>query len=44
MAVTTDDGKMIRMESRASLMLPIDIAGFDNYAIVLFLGAFARVL
>jgi len=31
---TVDDGKVIRTDSRASLMLPIDIAGFDNYAIV----------
>jgi hypothetical protein len=41
-AVTVDDGKVIRTDSRASLMLPIDIAGFDNYAIVAFLGVFAR--
>ncbi len=42
-SVTIDDGKMIRTDSRASLMLPVDIAGVDNYAIVLFLGAFGRI-
>jgi hypothetical protein len=41
-AATTDDGKVIRTDSRASLMLPIDIAGFDNYAIVFFFAAVAR--
>ena len=41
-AVTVDDGKAIRTEIRSSLMLPIDVAGIDNYAIVLFLGSLAR--
>ncbi len=42
-SVTVDDGKVIRTDSRASLMLPIDIAGIDNYAIVFILGGFARI-
>jgi hypothetical protein len=41
-SVTVDDGKMIRTESRASLMLPIDISGVDTYAIVLVFGSLAR--
>ncbi len=41
-AVTVDDGKVIRTDSRASLMLPLDIAGFDNYAIIGFLSVFGR--
>jgi hypothetical protein len=40
--VTVDDGKMIRTDSRASLMLPIDISGVDTYAIVLVFGSLAR--
>jgi hypothetical protein len=31
--VTSDDGKTLRLESRASLVLPIDLTGLDSYAI-----------
>jgi hypothetical protein len=33
-AVTTDNGKVLRMESRSSLDLPLDLAGIDTYAVV----------
>ena len=35
-SVTSDDGKVLRMETRASLALPVDIAGLDAFV----LGAF----
>jgi hypothetical protein len=38
-AVTTDDGKRLRQDSRASLDLPLDLIGFDSYTVLL-LGAF----
>jgi hypothetical protein len=38
-AVTTDDGKVLRMDSRASLSLPLDLAGFDGYTLIV-LAAF----
>jgi len=40
-AVTTDDGKVLRLESRSSLDLPFDIAGVDTYTVLVlgFLGA-----
>jgi hypothetical protein len=41
-SVVTDDGKTIRLESRASLALPFDISGIDAYGL-LFLS-FARLL
>jgi hypothetical protein len=41
-AVTVDDGKTLRMESRASLELPIDLTGVDSYALFL-VFSFARV-
>jgi hypothetical protein len=42
-SVTTDDGKTVRQETRASLALPIDLTGLDTYAI--FIGAsFARFI
>jgi hypothetical protein len=31
--VTTDDGKVLRVETRASLALPIDLTGLDTYAL-----------
>jgi hypothetical protein len=40
-SVTTDDGKMLRVETRASLALPIELTGVDTYA-VLALLSFAR--
>jgi hypothetical protein len=32
-SVVSDDGKTLRMETRASLALPIDIVGIDTYAL-----------
>ncbi len=40
-SVTTDDGKILRVETRASLSLPIELAGIDTYAVIL-LFSFAR--
>jgi hypothetical protein len=40
-SVTSDDGKMLRQETRASLALPLDVTGIDLYALFLF-GSFAR--
>jgi hypothetical protein len=40
-SVTTDDGKCLRVETRASLALPIELTGIDTYA-VLALFSFAR--
>jgi len=34
-SVTSDDGKTLRQETRASLALPFDVAGADTYAIIL---------
>ncbi|MFL5342331.1 MAG: hypothetical protein ACJ8F7_19460, partial [Gemmataceae bacterium] len=39
-AVTTDDGKGLRLDSRSSLDLPLDFTGIDSYS-VLILGFFA---
>ena len=39
-AVTTDDGKTLRLETRASLSLPVDVTGLDTYAVFLFFGVF----
>ncbi len=39
-AVTTDDGKTLRVETRASLSLPVDVTGLDTYAVFLFFGVF----
>ncbi len=41
-SVTTDDGKTLRLETRASLQLPFDITGLDTYSIFIFFGAFGR--
>jgi hypothetical protein len=38
--VTTDDGKTLRSETRASLSLPFDLAGLDTYAILGLVSAF----
>jgi hypothetical protein len=32
-SVVSDDGKMLRMETRASLALPFDLTGIDTYAV-----------
>jgi hypothetical protein len=37
-AVSSDDGKVFRLESRSSLSLPLDITGLDTYAILLLYG------
>lgn len=37
-SITHDDGKVVRMESRASLSLPIDLAGIDTYSFFLLFG------
>jgi len=34
-SVTHDDGKVVRMESRAALSLPLDLAGVDTYGLFL---------
>ena len=43
--ITTDDGKVLRQETRASLSLPFDVTGIDTYALFLFasLGRFAFI-
>jgi hypothetical protein len=41
-AVTTDDGKVLRLDSRASLDLPIDV-GLDSYALLALLASVSRV-
>jgi hypothetical protein len=38
-SVTTDDGKVLRLDSRSSLQLPIDLTGIDSYTLLL-LAAF----
>jgi hypothetical protein len=38
-SVTTDDGKVLRVETRASLALPIELTGLDTYAILLLLSS-----
>src|SRR5207253_140192 len=39
-SVTTDDGKVLRLDSRSSLQLPLDLTGIDSYS-VLILAFFA---
>ena len=41
-SVTSDDGKTLRLETRASLQLPFDITGLDTYSVFIFLGLFGR--
>ncbi len=41
-SVTSDDGKTLRLETRASLQLPFDLTGLDTYSVFIFLGAFGR--
>jgi len=42
--VSTDDGTRVRLESRASLPLPIHLTGIDSYGLFLVLGfSFARI-
>jgi hypothetical protein len=41
-SVTTADDKTLRLETRASLALPFDLTGLDNYALVFFAFA-ARI-
>jgi hypothetical protein len=43
-SVTSDDGKTLRLETRASLQLPFDITGLDTYSIFIFLGVFGRFM
>jgi hypothetical protein len=35
-SVATDDGKTVRLESRASLSLPLDLGGIDTYGLLIF--------
>jgi hypothetical protein len=37
-SVTSDDGKTLRLETRASLVLPIDLTGLDSYALFVVLS------
>jgi hypothetical protein len=39
-SVTSDDGKTLRLETRASLALPVDVTGLDTYAIFGFFSVF----
>lgn len=41
-SVTHDDGKVVRLESRAALSLPLDLAGIDTYGLLLLSFAGAR--
>ena len=41
-SVTSDDGKTLRLETRASIQLPFDLTGIDTYGIFIFFGAFGR--
>ena len=42
-SVTSDDGKTLRLETRASLQLPFDLTGLDTYSIFIFFGFFRFV-
>ncbi len=37
-SVTTDDGKVLRLDSRSSLQLPFDFTGLDSYSLLLLAG------
>jgi hypothetical protein len=37
-SAASDDGKTVRLHSRASLALPLDVSGVDSYGILLFLS------
>lgn len=39
-SVTTDDGKTLRLETRASLQLPFDVTGLDAYLLFGFFAVF----
>jgi hypothetical protein len=39
-SVVSDDGKTLRMETRASIVMPLDLTGIDTYALF-FLASFA---
>ena len=39
-SVTTDDGKTLRLETRASLQLPFDVTGLDAYGLFAFFAIF----
>jgi hypothetical protein len=41
-SVTSDDGKTLRLETRASLQLPFDVTGLDTYSLFIFAGVFGR--
>ncbi len=43
-AVTTDDGKTLRLETRASLALPVDVTGLDLYAVFAYFSVFRFVM
>jgi hypothetical protein len=40
-SVVADDGKVLRVESRASLTLPLDITGIDTYGLLFLFGSYA---
>ncbi len=42
-SVTTDDGKTLRLETRASLQLPFDVTGLDSYALFSFFVVFRNL-
>ncbi len=42
-SVSSDDGKVLRLETRASLALPIDVTGLDTYAAVFAVFGFAQL-
>jgi hypothetical protein len=41
-SVSSDDGKILRLETRASLALPFDVSGLDTYVVFGVLSTFAR--
>jgi hypothetical protein len=40
-SVVSDTGKMLRMETRASLALPFELAGLDTYSLIALFGFYA---
>lgn len=41
-SVSSDDGKILRIESRASLSLPLELTGIDTYIVIFAFGTLAR--
>jgi hypothetical protein len=41
-AVSSDDGKVLRLESRSSLALPLDVTGLDTYTTLFLFASLAR--